>query len=824
MSKHTESLISMQQQPRVSPEESSPIETAVRRDLSGLKYFGTVLIASGALYGNAQAAIETCGAPDLKLSSETAVLLWKDCGTGAWSVTAASGGTKGTTKFEGRVTADQDASLVAGINLESNDVVDASDPRAIAYKLNVMAPWYDGFELKHPSGASVCFDVSTSGIPLLVGPNRTPVTTPVDLSTMAACGATDDNPATEGDPGYNAATDEGTFLWQDADTGAWHLRIAGGGSSSYDNNDGSITSDQPLASVAGYSLESNDVVDTSTQEVVDYDLIVGGVYEDGIDFSLADGASACLNTGTGDASVYVGAERVAVSSPFDVRTLGACGEAPVTPEEPQTPSVETTYQVVTPQPLDAYAELRNPGRGLEQAGKLLNDGTFNRNAAMDADAEITYIRVPWANLEPNGDNQWNWSDLDAAIDESVARGKQVGISVISWKPILDSYNFQDAVPAWYKNDPRHVRCTDVGTPAGCTYYLVSSSLDCYASDQVCTNRWTFNHDDPRFIQEQVELIEAMRARYDNPQWAEKIAYMDIRSIGSWSENHTTGISIVGRSSRWPMPAWSNMKAILDAHLEYRYIPQIVNFDNDDDYREADGPHPWDYACSEAQLGGQTIGWRTDGIEVTLWEIDQVWSWSDAAKECWKTGPVYAEAMNGSGLVSADLTEGLSRLTNWHASGWNNKYSSSYPRDAAYTAEVDQWLLDAGYRLQVSEAVIPSIAAADEAFDVEVQLTNVGNAAFYRNFYALEVRFTPTSYGEDVIVKLPGELRSVQPGEPAITFAGSGSLPAGEYRVSVGLIQDAAFGSSFPVKLAQRADSCTQESSGWWCEIGTTVVE
>ncbi|WP_207281030.1 DUF4832 domain-containing protein, partial [Thiocystis violacea] len=490
---------------------------------------------------------------------------------------------------------------------------------------------------------------------------------------------------------------------------------------------------------------------------------------------------------------------------------------------PPPPVSKTTYQVVTPQALDAYAELRNPGRGIEQAGKIMNNGTFNYNSAVEADSDITYIRLPWAVLEPNGDNQWNWTALDAAIENSVSRGKQAAISVISWRPVLDNNNYQDAVPAWYRTSSRHVKCTSVDKPAGCTYYLVNSSIDCaLTSSQNCSNRWAFNHDDPIFIKNQVELIDAIRARYDNAQWAEKIAYMDVRSIGSWSENHATGITIAGTSSRWPMPKWTNMKAIIDAHLDYEHIPQIVNFDNDDKYRETDGTHPWDYACREAQLGGQTIGWRTDGIEVTLWEINQVWSWSEAAKNCWKTGPVYAEAMSGSGLPAANLTEGLTRLTNWQASGWNNKYASTYPKDAAYTAEVDEWLMDAGYRLNVPEAMIPKTAVANQSFNVELDLANLGNAPFYRNFYELQLRFSPVGSGKEVIVSFPGDLRSILPGEPAVTFTGSGALPAGEYRVSVGLIEDSTFGSSFPVKLAQNSSSCTKEASGWWCDIGTTT--
>ncbi|MCB0422159.1 MAG: DUF4832 domain-containing protein [Bdellovibrionales bacterium] len=498
-----------------------------------------------------------------------------------------------------------------------------------------------------------------------------------------------------------------------------------------------------------------------------------------------------------------------------------------TPEEEPDSSddsvMQTEYQTLHPMVLSSSVFLKNPGIGLEQAGKIKNDGSFAYNNAYDDKATITYIRLPWVILEGKGDNQWNWSDLDAAIENSIQRGKQAAISVISWRPILDNNNYKEAMPNWYYQDPRHVRCTDKNTPAGCTYYLVSfSGSGCTAQNTTCTDRWAFNHDDPEFVRQQVELIDALRARYDKPEWAEKIAYMDVRSIGAWSESHTTSCTVKNQNYRWPMPQWNSFKKILDAHLNFQFIPQIFNFDNDDRYLKDQGPHPWDYACTVALQTGAPVGWRTDGIEVTLWEIDKVMDWSPAAKECWKLGPVYAEAMDGAGLQAADLTEGLRRLTQWRASGFNNKYASLYPFNASYKTEVDQWLLNAGYRLSVDTVRLPKVVQEDRIFDIEVSLINSGNAPFYRNFYNVEVMFEDVISKQQFRIPLSGSLLKLLPGAHA-KFFGTADLPQGEYSVFVGVIQQSAFGNLFPIQLAQDESLRRNTQDGNWYQLGSTIV-
>ena len=787
-------------------------------DESGLDYENLPPTAAGT-------TIDTCGQPTVNQTSSSALRLWKNCSTGAWTMQAYAG--KGTSKttYQGSISSSLDAKYVATNDFEKWDTFDSSNLKDIAFALNVSNGGKDEVTFTFPQSADVCLSVDAPDKDVLIGPNSARVESPLNLSTLGPC-----RDSSCGDLSYSSAEENTAFVWRDCDADRWHLRITGGGSKTYDHYKGKILSSQKISSVTGVSVESNDIINTQQSTEVVYDLTVGGIYQDGLDFTLASGSSTCVDTGTEFATV--GIERRVVKSPFNIATMEPCATygisepaAAPTPAAPAAPVVSVAYQTVKPGILNPNILLPNPGKGFEQAGTILNNGRFNYNSTVDYDTDITYIRLPWANLEADGDQKWNWEDLDAAINDTVARGKQAAISVLSWKPILDDFNYQQAIPAWYMNDPRHVRCTDVDQPAGCTYYKVNSGVNCSGSSTAtCSNLWTFNHDDPIFIQEQVELIDALRKRYDNPTWAEKIAYMDIRSIGSWSESHTTNIFLVGKNTRWPMPKWSNFKRIIDAHLAFKYIPQIANFDNDDKYREQDGTHPWDYACRMAQEGGQTIGWRSDGIEVTGWEINKVWEWSEAARECWKTGPVYAEPMDGMGMQTSDLKEGLQQLSDWHASGWNNKYSKSFPNDPSYVSVVEQWLAKAGYRLYVPEAKIPSTAAANQDFQVEVDLANAGLAPFYRNFYALKVRFSPKSGGNDVVVDLPGELRNVLPDEPAVRFSGVGKLSSGTYAVSVGIIQDPTFGSKFPVKLAQESSTCRTVGADWWCDIGSTSVK
>jgi Calx-beta domain len=140
-----------------------------------------------------------------------------------------------------------------------------------------------------------------------------------DSGSLPACGK----------PTYDKATETGIFIWNDcANTDQWHVRVTAGGQSvSYQGN---VTSGQPFESLAGFSMESSDVLQpapfsTPTDGPIDFTLNVGSVGHDGIDFAVAPGAGGCISlTAPGGLPVWAGSDRVPVGETIGLSDFGAC--------------------------------------------------------------------------------------------------------------------------------------------------------------------------------------------------------------------------------------------------------------------------------------------------------------------------------------------------------------------------------------------------------------------------------------------------------------------------------------------------------------------
>ena len=498
-----------------------------------------------------------------------------------------------------------------------------------------------------------------------------------------------------------------------------------------------------------------------------------------------------------------------------------------------------TFEAPSPTLLPASTPLLNPGIGNEQASKLLNpSGTITVNSSVESISSVRYIRLQWSLIEKNGDNQFNWTPLDAAINAAVAAGKQAAISLMGHVPMIGgSCGYTDAIPSWYKTaaEARGPRCTGAGTPFGCTYYLTDYTISdsCSASADT-TAIWTFNHRDPVYISQQLELIEALRARYDNPTWAGKIAYVDVRGgLGSWTELHVDGNRITGTTTGWPMPDWAGKQAVADAYLEFRYLPIIANVRNGGTAAEATNGSQWVYLCQQAAEQGTVLGWRTDGLDCTKWLMDPVFSAYPETQTCWKLGPVYGE-LCGSGATVETAVERDSwangttqffalneRLKAWHVSGWNTKYISYPGNQVTYGAALDAWRAVGGYRLGVTGGQLPTAATSCETLPFSLEISNSGTAPVYRDYYTLAARFVPASGGV-VEVDLNGDLRKALPGEPE-TFFGAVQLPPGSYTIKAGVKQDPAYTQVMPLKLAHAAADCALDGATYWCNVGALTV-
>jgi hypothetical protein len=487
-----------------------------------------------------------------------------------------------------------------------------------------------------------------------------------------------------------------------------------------------------------------------------------------------------------------------------------------------TSSGTLQYQLIYPAPLGPEVPLRNPGIGIEQMGQL--ESRLNkteptrplsigpRNSSLNGVAAITYVRPIWWELEP-ADNVFHWGTLERNINDSWSKGMQFAFGIITHNPTLEGTGrYWQATPDWFRNDVRHVRCTGAGTPAGCTYYLTDFPRgSTFGAGAIYNDIWAPNQADPVYINQQLELIEALRLHFDKPEWAAKIAYIDMRNWGNWGEWHNKTTFIAGTETNWPEPTYAQKKAITDAYLKFEHIPLIANFQNQD---------MWIYACQQAVIQDKIVGWRTDGTDLTAYRINPALSANPVLANAWKYGPLYGEP-TGSAMTVETVIKTNTQLYTWHFSGWNNKFDNSYTSNTSYKDALDDFRAKGGYRLSVYEVEIPENLPRSESFNISVSVKNSGVALLYRRYYSLSVKLTPQEGGADIIIPLTGKLNEIMPNQMKTFTASNQSIElTGNYTISVGITGDPLY-TPLPVTLANV--NSIKTGSVHWCPVGSMTV-
>jgi ASPIC and UnbV/FG-GAP-like repeat len=127
-----------------------------------------------------------CGAPATNGAVDKGVFVWRDCATGQWSMKVWSANTAIT--YQGTITSTSNFTTVTPQSVETNDVLDTSNPKQIGFTFINTGTGSDGVNFKLPDGANACLDVAApTGQQVFIGPFRTPVTQPLDLETQQDC-------------------------------------------------------------------------------------------------------------------------------------------------------------------------------------------------------------------------------------------------------------------------------------------------------------------------------------------------------------------------------------------------------------------------------------------------------------------------------------------------------------------------------------------------------------------------------------------------------------------------------------------------------------
>jgi hypothetical protein len=227
-----------------------------------------------------------------------------------------------------------------------------------------------------------------------------------------------------GEPNFSGSADRATFIWKDCGgTNEWRLRITGGGTSSAINYVGKIEVSGGVNIVKQVSIESSDVLDSSTADELSYVLKIYNNGIDGIDFTV--GSGACFRpTAPSTLPVYYGENRTELSnSSMSLDDLTECAAAPA---DIAFTDVSTTSGILGNASETwgaSWGDLHGDGYAVIY---MSNHQTFGRMLQNDGDGTFTDVSVAsdasgvFTTGDPAKDTHAaSWADIDNDGDQDL---------------------------------------------------------------------------------------------------------------------------------------------------------------------------------------------------------------------------------------------------------------------------------------------------------------------------------------------------------------------------------------------------------------------
>ncbi|TWU40540.1 DUF4832 domain-containing protein [Novipirellula artificiosorum] len=162
-----------------------------------------------------------------------------------------------------------------------------------------------------------------------------------------------------------------------------------------------------------------------------------------------------------------------------------------------------------------------------------------------------YLRLSWAYLEPE-QGKFHWEIIDREIEKWTDLGLKVSFRITCKETGRQPIEQQFATPKWVM---------ELGAKGN--YYL----RDQPPGDPSLP--WEPEFDDPIFLQNLENFLQAFAARYDGKPW---LRYIDIGSIGDWGEGHVHYGSTMECD-------WQTRMKHLQLHTKYFKESQLVVVDD-----------------------------------------------------------------------------------------------------------------------------------------------------------------------------------------------------------------------------------------------------
>ena len=248
-----------------------------------------------------------CGEPAIDPGVDREIFIWRDCSDNSLHLRGYAGGGS-VLSYVGNISTTDSFSNIVPISIEPSDVIDTSDSKNIDFNLTMGNIWSDGFKFQVGSGVT-CMTLDTpAGQPILVGPGRTPVTSPFDLDTMATCSITGNNAPVLVNPGNQTATvNTGVSLFLSAtDVDGDSLVYSATGlpqGLNIDSGTGEISGSATTVGVSNITVTVSDNVDSDNKSftwTIESPANQAPVADAGADQAIVQPASAALQGGATD--------------------------------------------------------------------------------------------------------------------------------------------------------------------------------------------------------------------------------------------------------------------------------------------------------------------------------------------------------------------------------------------------------------------------------------------------------------------------------------------------------------------------------------------
>lgn len=441
-----------------------------------------------------------------------------------------------------------------------------------------------------------------------------------------------------------------------------------------------------------------------------------------------------------------------VSMPSTTTTTAAplttTTEAPVTTTT-EAPATTTTTEAPAPTPT---TEPLVP-RDIPDSGGI-ETVTFTPNTGPDVnplkgwnsgwwddrpETTVGFQYIAWKDFEPQN-GQFDFGAVEDVINRSGSEGRHVTLRLYC---------------DWHGDD---------ATSRGCPDWMYSEvGVDRIQGDN---GRYITDYNDPRYLEEATQAIEALASRYDDDP---RLYTIQLGIIGYWGEWHTWGSQIDGEQY---VITDETRTTVLEAYQAAFDNVELVA-------RYAD----------ESTFDGVDIGFHNDFFRPNNGHSDE-FDDAVAAGQRWLGGPIGGEIPPG--LSSFDYSE-LYQTSQGREMIEGAGYSTMKPGEVS-GANLDEHLelhRRFGYNFQIDQARFAT--SSSDATPVELTFSNVGIAPFY---YDWDVQFALLDgAGNALSIADPAsiDITTILPGD-SVTIGSNVSLDgvaSGEYSVAVRIIQPEA---------------------------------